>query len=358
MNFSFSKKYFSASMAIIIIIFTFLYLKEDKNKSEGKAILTSYNNPAKEIMQQNKNIKITDIKYSVGDSAESKINSEIKIPLEKEYGVWIWNSPITMSELEMDAQVKKVKSLGFNVIYISVDDLFDYKKINYNKALAKFITKANSKGLAVDAVAGDTSWGKPADRNKGFLIIDYIIDYNINNPKFRGFQYDVESYLLPEYEEGKYLVLSQFIEFIDLSAKKLVDTDIKFSIVIPHFYDSAVGWTPKIEFKGSENYTYEHLLSIMDNNKNSSIIVMAYRNFVEGENGIIDISNNEVIQADKTKVIIAQETGNHKPYYITHFGKKFKDLNYTVMQIFYMYSNNNGFGGVAIHDLKSLNKLK
>ena len=35
-----------------------------------------------------------------------------------------------MSELEMDAQIKKVKSFGFNVIYISVDDLFDYKKIN------------------------------------------------------------------------------------------------------------------------------------------------------------------------------------------------------------------------------------
>ena len=306
------------------------------------------------IIEKDYNKNISMLKQDKG----AKSNNITKLGSDKEYGVWIWNSAVTMSDLEMDIQINKAKSYGFNVIYMSVDDVFAHEKNKYNLAFSKFIKKANNQGIEVDAVAGDKKWAKPENRNKGYLIIDYVIDYNKNNTKFRGFQFDVEPYLLTEYESNKRVVLSQFIDFINLSAQKLINTDLRFSIVIPHFYDSAVGWTPVIEFKGSKNYTYEHLLGILDNNNNSSIIVMSYRNFFDGKNGIREISDNEISKAGKTKVIVAQETGNHEPHYITYFGKNIEDLNGNVAKIFSSYNQSEGFGGVAIHNLNTLNNLK
>ena len=79
---------------------------------------------------------------------------------------------------------------------------------------------------------------------------------------------------------------------------------------------------------------------------------------MNGKNGIVDVSNNEVMRAEKTKIIIAQETGNYKPNYITYYGKPLRNLNRNVLQIFSNYDKYSGFGGVAVHHLSTLSDLK
>ncbi len=271
-------------------------------------------------------------------------------PTGKEYGIWVWDSPLSMSSQKMDTIIVKTKATGINVIYLTIDDVLTTKdKARFTKALAAFVQKANAQGIAVDAVAGARDWAKPANRWKGYTVIDYVKEYNKTNPKLRGFQYDVEPYLLPEYEGNKAPVLNDFVAFIDASATLLSGSGVRFAVVIPHFYDSTQAWTPKTTLNGVSDYTYTHLLRILNRNPNSTIIVMAYRNYFEGEGGIREIVTPEIEQAGSTKVIVAQETGNVEPDFVTFYGHTKNDLFAALTTIQTTFKNKAGFGGVAVH---------
>ena len=277
----------------------------------------------------------------------------------KEYGIWVWDSPLSMTSGRMDTIVAQTKAEGMTVIYLTIDDVLTTKdKARFTKALAAFVQKANAQGIAVDAVAGARDWAKPANRWKGYTIIDYVKEYNKTNPKLRGFQYDVEPYLLPEYEGNKAPVLNDFIAFIDASATLLSSSGVRFAVVIPHFYDSTQAWTPKTTLNGVSDYTYTHLLRILNRNPNSTIIVMAYRDYFEGEGGTREIVTPEIQQAGTTKVIVAQETGNVEPDYVTFYGQSRGELFSALGSIQNAFKNNAGFGGIAVHYFDPFIELK
>jgi hypothetical protein len=128
--------------------------------------------------------------------------------------------------------------------------------------------------------------------------------------------------------------------------------------VIPHFYDSTQAWTPKTTLNGVSDYTYTHLLRILNRNPNSTIIVMAYRDYFEGEGGTREIVTPEIQQAGTTKVIVAQETGNVEPDYVTFYGQSRGELFSALGSIQNAFKNNAGFGGIAVHYFDPFIELK
>lgn len=268
---------------------------------------------------------------------------------DNEFGVWVWDSPLSMSGQKMDSVITQTKNAGMNVIYITVDDVLTEDGAQFAKALAAFVRKANAQGIAVDAVAGARDWAKPANRSKGYAVIDFLKKYNKTNPKIRAFQYDVEPYLLPEYESNKAPVLADFVAFIDMSTLRLAGSGIRFSVVIPHFYDSTQAWTPKVTFNGKTDFAYNHVLRSLDRNPGSTVVVMAYRNYFEGEGGTREIVTPEIQQAGTTKVIVAQETGNVEPSYVTFYGQSQSKLLSALGSIQNAFKDHAGFGGVAVH---------
>lgn len=275
-----------------------------------------------------------------------------------EYGVWVWNSPVTMTSKKMDQVLSSAKATGFTVIYITIDDLLDYDTSMYTAALAAFVTKATASGIAVDAVAGATDWAKPQNRTKGYDMIDFVTTYNQTNPKLRGFQYDVEPYLLPEYEANKAAVLTDFVAFIDESATRLADSSLSFGVVIPHFYDSTQAWTPQVTYNGTTNYTFDHIRTILDRTPGNSIVVMAYRNFFAGANGIEELVAPEIAQSAITKVVVAQEVGDVEPSYVTFYGTSLATLKTVQASITDTFGTKPGYGGIAVHHLDPYLNLK
>ncbi len=322
------------------------------NSSEDACMTATNNNPTKTSQDSVAPVPVIPV-----STIQSQSN-HVVIPAGKEYGVWVWNSPITMSAAKMDTVITNALNAGFNTIYITIDDVKNNNLASYTKAMALFVAKAQTKGLAVDAVAGASDWAKPVNRAKGYGMIEYVIAYNKTNPKLRGFQFDVEPYLLPEYEGNKELVLTDFVNFIDESERKLHDSGLTFGVVIPHFYDSTQAWTPKVNFTGSINYTFNHLMTILDRGTGNSIIVMSYRNYFSGKGGTEELSTPEISQAGKTKVIVAQETGNVQPSYVTFYGTTRATLNTEINAIYNTFSAAPGFGGVAVHYLDTFSNLK
>lgn len=294
--------------------------------------------------------------------------------ITKESGVWVWDSPIKMSATTEQSFINFASTNKLTVLYVTVDDYLDIynlpdgadketKKKAYGDALENFIKLANAKNIQVDALAGWRDWAEPGVTWKAFAIIDYVKDFNATRTtKLRAIQYDVEPYLLPTYESNKAKVLTNFVKLIDDSAKRLDSANIDFSIVIPHFYDSEQKWTPSFAYGGYTTHAFNHLLRIMNTRPNSSIILMSYRNFAEGSDSTVEISQVEVAQTSvagsTTKIVVGQETGNVEPSYVTYYNTSriyYESQIAIIKNTFDKYSN---FGGIAVHYMDPFILLK
>lgn len=294
---------------------------------------------------------------------------------ENEYGMWVWESPADMSPAYIESLMTAVRTHGFTALYVTVDDYLaisslpagpakEAKKQAYFDAIERLVIEAKKNQVAIDALAGAKDWAQPAMRYKAYAIVDMVLAYNAarsSNP-LRSLQYDVEPYLLSTYERNKATILTEFVALIDETSKRLGSSTLRFAVTIPHFYDSAQAWTPKITYQGVTTHTFTHLLRILDTRKDSTIILMSYRNFAEGKNGTIQISNVEVVEASavprSTKVIVGQEFGKVSPLYVTFFGKTRAYYESELAKVQSAFGEQSGFGGMAVHYFEPFSVLR
>ncbi len=319
---------------------------------------------------------------SLSDTLAGKINVAAiagvawgKVFNKKEFGIWVWDSPLKMTSTYAKQVIEVSKKNGFNVIYLTIDDylpLYEIKdeqarreaKANYMKALSLFVQAAKSSGIEVDAVGGAKDWAVSENRWKGYALIDFVKEYNqaYPNAQLRNLQYDVEPYLLSGYASDKEKILKEYVEFIDESARRMKDVPAGFSIVIPHFYDDEQKWTPAFTYDGQKAYAFNHLLHVLAQKDTTEIIVMAYRNFFEEENGTKQISQTEIKEASDggyaTKIIIGQETGNVPPAYVTFHDYPKVSLFDALSEIQNYFGPYKNFGGTAVHYFDSFLKLE
>lgn len=330
------------------------------------------------------NAQVTDPKYkdlsfvdkdSQVSSALSALIKRNDVPLEDgflENGTWLWTPTLEITPEYRDKIIKGAVDNSINTIYVSIDsylDIFvmpngaekDKAKEKFENILKDFIKEANKNGIKVDAEAGWQNWAEPGNSYKANVVLDYVINFNKRNKeKFRGFQYDVEVYLLPEYFENREKTLSNFLSLINQTVTILNNTDLQFSVVVPEFYDGTLDETPMFNYRGKKAYAIEHLLSILDRRAGSKIIVMSYRNFSQGKDGSIDVSTNEILTANKynTKVVLAQETGDVPPPYITFYGKSKNEYEEQVKILEEEFINEKSYGGLATHYINAFMELK
>lgn len=290
----------------------------------------------------------------------------------KERGSWIWTPILDMTPRYMDSILSEAKTNGVNTMYVSIDSYLDIfvmakgeqrekQKKAFGDNLEEFIIRANRNGIAVDAEAGWRNWAEEGHEYKAFAIVNYVKNFNAERQnKFRGFQYDVEPYLLDAYADDPAEVLKNFVELTDKTKNFLGDSDLKFSVVIPDFYDKKDGLTPKFSYNSKKASVFEHLLEILDEREKSSIIIMSYRSFADGYDGSIEVSQNEMQtgKSHNTKIIIAQEVGDVPPPYITFHKTSKEYLNRQVGRINDTFKPYPNFGGIAIHYVNAYLALK
>jgi hypothetical protein len=290
----------------------------------------------------------------------------------REFGVWFWDSPMIMTSASAIYALDAVKAKGVNAVYITVDDYLeinalplgrdrDVAILAYGNAVSKFISLAESRGIAVDAVAGARDWVNADKVDNASIILKFVSDYNVSHSnKFRGVQYDVEPYLLPDYESNKAAVLLRFTKLVDGLVKQNMSYGLKLGFVIPHFYDSVNKWTPSFTFNGKNSYAFTHLLNILDRSPNSTLLVMAYRNTATGSDSATSVSRDEVKEASvghNTKVIVAQEVGDVEPSYVTFYGKSYSYFSSQLSIIQDTFVPYGSFSGVAVNYLDPFLKL-
>ncbi len=289
-----------------------------------------------------------------------------------EKGTWLWTPIMDISPKYRDSIISNAKKNKITHIYLSIDSYLDIYvmgdgdkktkiKNDFDSKIENFIIEANKAGIAVDAEAGWRNWAESGHEYKPFAVLDYAIRFNkTHTSKFRAIQYDVEPYLLDAYKKDKKKVLTNFLDLVNESVTRLNNSSLQFVVVIPEFYDGNEKLTPKFSYRGESGYAISHLLRVLDRRTESSIIVMSYRNFAVGKNGSIEISKGEIAEANShsTKVILAQETGNVLPLYITFYKTSRKYYNNQVALLQKNFSEDKSFGGIAIHYVNAFMELR
>ncbi len=281
-----------------------------------------------------------------------------------EHGTWLWTPTLAMSDDYMEDILNTAKSESVDTLYLSIDSYLDIfimedgpKKValkdEFIRKVEKFISLASERGISVDAEAGWRNWAEPGHVYKPLAIANFVIEYNnTHQVGFRGLQYDIEPYLLDEYKTNPERVLYNFVSLVDQTIEHLNDK-VALSVVIPEFFDKKDRQSPFFSYNGSKNSAFGHLLNILDKRTNSSIIIMSYRNFAKGKDGSIEVSKNEMRTAKlgrhSTKIVLAQETGDVEPDYITFFNTS-KPYFYEQIGILEAgFDHNSSFGGTAVH---------
>ena len=296
-----------------------------------------------------------------------------------EFGVWEWTSLTQMSgTAQMQQIVNEAAANGFNVIYLTIDDYLTIDALpagaaktqqlaNYNQLVSEFLSFAAAKNIAVDGKAGWRDWGSPTNQGESADIMSFVANYNAAHagasaPKFRGVQYDVEPYLLPQYANGgadEATVLTQYLQMVE----NLVNQDrnlgaqgkgLPLAFDIPQFYDDVIQWTPQITLDGITAYPYNQLLRLMNVLPKSTLLVMAYRNFATGANSTVALAQTEISEADTTnvRVIVGQETGPVTPSYVTFSGTSKSYFEQQVGIVQQTFAPNKSFGGIAVDYLE------
>ncbi len=290
----------------------------------------------------------------------------------KTYGVWVWDDVSGMSDVAMTSIVEKASQAKFDTIYLTIDKYLELQATTnsatravlvgaYGDSLAQFIAKANAKGIAVYAEAGWKDWAESGKRGKAISILNYVASFNAaRNTKFAGVQYDIEPYLLSTYEKNKATVLANYVNHVAeiVAANQALGLTLEF--VIPHFYDCAQKWTPNITYGGKSDCTFNHLLTILDKSPNSTISIMAYRNFADGNNGVTKLVSEELKQAlgRPTKIIIAQETGDVDPAYVTYHATSKQYMFSEIAKVLNSVGSMNSFAGIAMHYIDPFTELE
>ena len=153
---------------------------------------------------------------------------------------WAWN-PNNISS-------KKLEKLHLSRLYLQIKDGFQD-------------SLKNTKNLEIFGLDGS-----PSDINnikKLLKDIELLKSLKKDYPNIKGFQVDIEPYLLPQYNENKSVIWRKYLTIISKLKQACQRVDLKFSVVIPY-------WLNHITLNG-KNVGFE-VVNIAD-----EVVLMSYK---------------------------------------------------------------------------------
>ena len=236
--------------------------------------------------------------------------------------MWEWNSiePILKEEKRKElldfCEKYKINELFMQLHYTFSGGASDVKcDLSYKDQVRSFLREAFKRNIKVHALDGAPTLVLRSNHAKVLAQVQAILDFNAQgkpDERYYGIHLDNEPYLLVGYNGPfKKDILVQYLE----ENKKCMDLirasgcNLVFGVDIPFWFLEKDGGED-VEFGGADKPVGGHIIDITDN-----VGVMDYRNFAQGDDGIIAHGKDEVEYATKAgkKVYIGVETFKPEP---------------------------------------------
>jgi hypothetical protein len=285
--------------------------------------------------------------------------------------VYLWQSPLDMPVTQMNEDLSFVSSKGMNTIYLDISDYIDFyeqkdsparvQKLDaLHSSLQTFVGLATEKGLVVHALAGNKKWGFSDYAYIQTKFLDFINDYNSSvseNQKIKGMQFDVETYNDPDFNKNKKDALDQYLLSLRATVKYYMVKKYNFKLgyTVPYWFDNENNNIPLITYKKKSAPIIYHMFDTLNKISKSYVVIMDYRNTVDGTDGSVAHAQNEVTYASKyakhVKIIIAQETTDVEPAKITFYNHMSEDFLNALLRINKTFQPYSVYDGIAVNDL-------
>lgn len=254
---------------------------------------------------------------------------------------WLWNTQDIVSN--SDSIINFLSNHNVRNLYLQVN--YDLRIDIYKT----FIKKATLKKISVYALNGSPEWVGPDGSNKQKQFLDWLVQYqntSLENERFKGVHLDVEPYLNNIYESNPNQVIESYQECLISIINKSNTLELPVSVDIPFWFD---------EVKYNTKYGSGILADwIISNTKD--VVIMAYRDNALGENGIIKLTDNEMMLGKQynAKITIAVETQElSEENNLTFFEEGEMYMNKQLTIVYNNYKKNSAFNGFAIHSVTS-----
>ncbi|MFF2527307.1 hypothetical protein ACFVS2_00190 [Brevibacillus sp. NPDC058079] len=258
---------------------------------------------------------------------------------------WIWNTQLIVTERE--EIIAFAKQHDVNLIYLHID-----QENVAHQDYHSFIKAANASGIRVDALAGDPVWSLVSNRKSITTFLNWVQTYNKSageGERFSGLHLDIEPHVLPEWNENKEVIKNEWvanIEYLSTEIKK--DPALELSVDIPF-------WMYELSLADKSETVSKWLVSTLDH-----VTLMAYRDRVEGPNGVLEIVNPIMNEADdqKNKVVVGlnllqSAEGENTTFYEEGHGGLEEQLAVLEDNL----GEFAGYAGYAIHDYEKWREL-
>ncbi len=253
---------------------------------------------------------------------------------------WIWDT--TTLTKDKDNMLAFAEEQGVNVIFLHID-----RKSKDFEPYRAFVEEAHELGIEVEALGGDPTWGLTGYRQEIDSFIGWMENYQSavgDQAEFDGIHMDIEPYLLEEWEEDRDDVVRQWMENVAYLADRMKrDASLRVSADVPY-------WIHKIPARDDGN------LGAWMINRLDRVVLMNYRNFAIGENGIIENALpmiREGTRAGKPVIVGLETAPTDEGEHVTFFGKGASSLHRQMQLSHIFMRGHTGYQGFSIHDYKN-----
>ncbi|WP_400161875.1 hypothetical protein ACAF76_016100 [Brevibacillus sp. TJ4] len=255
---------------------------------------------------------------------------------------WIWDAKRIESQTE--EIIAFAEQNGITLIYLHI------KPVEVSpEAYRRFNQHAHAAGIKVEALGGDPNWAYAANRGSIGYFVSWVKAFNSQvkeEERFAGIHVDIEPYVLPDWKKQQEQIVRQWLEnmeYLVVETKK--DSALPVGADLPF-------WIDELHVPGTEQTVSGWMLERLD-----SITLMAYRNHAQGANGIVDIVQNIIVEADGLRdrsVIVGvniRDSGEGENVSFHAHGTAEMKSQLALLQE--ELGRNPSYAGSAIHDFES-----
>lgn len=270
--------------------------------------------------------------------------------------VWLWN---TETILEAGHLSDFIAFCNDNRVTLVLAHL--PKPTNRIKSLVR---RCSQNDIRIHALTGDPAMALERHHDDVMEFIDKVARYNATHTesaRISGIHLDIEPYLLDTFEDSRDAVLNSYASLFRKAAGHVVkiDSGMLLGADIPFWFDKRDNDNNYKYCAGSFLFrkpVYQHIIKHTD-----YVCIMAYRNYITGRDGIINISAEELDYANRVdgRVFVGLETGSGEgiPEKTTFSGKPASILSAVMNETQSRLAKQESFCGLAIHHYDSWRRL-
>jgi hypothetical protein len=251
--------------------------------------------------------------------------------------MWVWNETVATNPAQQKQFFDYAAVNNINGVYFHCPGLVQTNPA----ALRNFVLAAKSHAISVDFLFGDPSWALTANHSAAINLAKAVVKFAKTYPDAapRSIHYDVEPYLLPQWQSSKTNTANQYIDLIDKLKAITGPAALQLTLDIPFWFDGE-----NIARSGGARPLNQWVQDRAD-----KVVLMDYRDTADL---IIQYAADEIAYGDKIgkQVAIGVETApGQTPSYVSFYEEGTAAMETALRIVQNYYSSHRSYGGIAIH---------